>query len=318
MWVIKLVRVNLSRLGRFGASKYRVCVTIISCWLLLGLNIANATAEPLKDFSPARIMYESQQSANDYRLTLGSLKKVNGKWTAEREKRLSGELSRKTLELEGDYNAEEVFGFYRQQLLDQKARELFTCEGRNCGSSNSWANDRFGVQQLYGLDQFQWYTVYEVPSLNSGSVYVALYAVTRGNRRSYVQIDQLFVSESVRLVDSPAAIAATLNRGQAYIVPGLLINAEDVNIEDRYLHSIVDALRLHPTLAVYLVGHDYSFVPLAKQQVLSKFYADALRRKLVSAGIAENRLTVEGVGGLAPGQQQTAESRVELVLNLRR
>lgn len=285
--------------------------------LLLGSVAQSASAQVVQDFSPARVMYESRKTVDDYRLTLGSLKKANTQWIAEREQRLSGELSRKTLELESAYTAEEVFNFYRQQLTKLKGRELFSCQGRNCGSSNSWANNRFGIQQLYGLDQFQWYAAFEVPSVNNGSVYVALYAVTRGNRRSYMQIDQLAVTKPVRLVDNPTTIMNILSGGQSYIVPGVSITAAGIEAEEKYLQSIIETLRVYPQLSLYLVGHDYSFAPLAEQQKLSASYATAIQQKLVALGVSAQRLTVQGVGSLAPGQESIVESRVELVLDQR-
>lgn len=287
-------------------------VVVASAFVLFGVQVQ--AAQSLSDFPQARVMFESTVTTDDYRLTLGALKKANNQWLAEREQRVSGELSRKTLEVERGFSAEEVFGFYREQLVNQGARELFYCHARDCGSSNSWANNRFGIKQLYGLDQHQWYAAFEIMRESTGPVYVALYSVTRGNRRSYTQIDQIAVAEAEALAANPKTIIESIIAGRAYVIPGLKIKADGVQVPDTQLASLVDALRQRPRAKVHLVGHDYGSGSFEQQQHDSQRYAQAVRDLLVAQGIKADRLSVHGVGGLAPSGKRAGVSRVEVVL----
>lgn len=299
-------------LKKVGVKGMAGSVVLAGLFALLTFQVQ--AAQSLSDFPQARIMFESSISTDDYRLTLGALKKANNQWLAEREQRLSGELTRKTLELDSGFSAEEVFGFYREQLVNQGARELFYCHARDCGSSNSWANNRFGIKQLYGLDQHQWYAAFELMRDDKGPVYVALYSVTRGNRRSYTQVDQIAVTEAGVVAANPKTIIESIIAGKAYRIPGLKVNANGVVIPEAQLQSLVDALRQRPRTKVHLVGHDYDAASFEQQQQDSLSYAQAVKDQLVAQGIKAERLTVHGVGGLAPSSKRVGIKRVEVVL----
>ncbi len=285
-----------------------------SILLLVVVFIQPVLAEPIQDFPHARTVFQSSQAVEDYRLTLGALKKANNQWLAEREQRLTGQLHRKTLEFDQGFGAEEAFAFYRKQLANAGARELFLCRARDCGSSNSWANNRFEVKQLYGLDQYQWYGVFELSPDKGGSLYVALYSVTRGNRRSYTQIDQVTIAQTSSLAGNPKTIIESIVAGQAYVIPGLRIEADAVTIDVEHMQSLVEALSLRPRVKVHIVGHDYGPAALAEQQAIALGYAQTVKAQLVAEGVKAERLKVHGLGGLAPGVRRAGVNRVELVL----
>ncbi len=285
-----------------------------SVFLLLYVFTQPLYADVIQDFPHARTVFQSSQTVEDYRLTLGALKKANNQWLAEREQRVSGQLSRKTLELDQGFTAKEVFAFYRKQLVNAGARELFFCRSRDCGSSNSWANNRFEVKQLYGLDQYQWYGVFELARDNNGPIYVALYSVTRGNRRSYTQVDQVAVAQASSLAANPKTIIESIVAGQAYVIPGLRILADGVSINSEHMQSLVDALSLRPRVNVYIVGHDYGPENLAVQQATALSYAQAVKAQLIAEGVKAERLQVHGLGSLAPGVKWAGHNRVEVVL----
>ena len=67
-------------------------------------------------------------------------------------------------------------------------RKLFSCIGRECGSSNYWANDIFGNRILYGPERNQYYSVFD--AANEGREdFIAMYIITRGNRRVYAYFE---------------------------------------------------------------------------------------------------------------------------------
>jgi hypothetical protein len=264
-------------------------------------------------FPDARVVYDSSGFEHDYRLTLGAMKKANNKWFAEREQRLSGPLHKQTLELAEGYGAEEAYSYYRNQLLGLGGRELFRCASRNCGSSSSWANERFKVSQLYGLDPQQLFSAFEVPGAAAqDNYYVVIYAVTRGNRRSYVQYEQILSAASVAVAASPAAIAEALQTGRSYRLPPQYDADGRVLVAAEQVQSLAEALRLQPGLRVVLVGHNFDAVPLTEQRQRAEAAARELRAQL-EAGMAGERVQVQGIGSLAPGARGDRSNRIEVV-----
>ena len=71
----------------------------------------------LQPYQNARIMYQSQGDVDEYSLALGSYKKTQGAWVADREERLTGNLTRYTLELPDNHTADNGFDFYVDQVM---------------------------------------------------------------------------------------------------------------------------------------------------------------------------------------------------------
>jgi len=156
----------------------------------------------------AHIFSQSNMLNTDYIIALDKYKKTDDRWMPEKWQRESGQLFRYTIEMPRDYREEEVFDYYRQQL-PANSELLFSCAGRQCGESNNWANDHFGVKQLYGTNASQIFSVYRMASIITSSTastastasttstttgsetYVTIYTVRRGNRRLYTQLDIL-------------------------------------------------------------------------------------------------------------------------------
>lgn len=140
----------------------------------------------LLPYDQSRVLNQAERDTLNYRLALAPYKKRQNRWQPELERRLKGYLYSETHELSSGFDEQEVFDFYKSQIPDT-AQVLFSCERRDCGESNNWANDHFRVKQLYGLDQFQFYAVYQLDEKQ----YITLYVVRRGNRRVYAHIDIL-------------------------------------------------------------------------------------------------------------------------------
>lgn len=274
---------------------------------------------PVQNYHNARVIFESNGETDEYVLALGSYKKIAGSWRVDRQQRLSGKLARYTLELPEGHSANNGFDFYLDQLQNFNFRELFHCKSRDCGTSNSWANNHFKNQLLYGLDQFQQYGAYEVTTADEKPFYVALYTVQRGNKRVYLQLDVLHVDKIIELgiASSPESIIKALEINGYYVFPDLV--AEDVqgntNIQIRQAHlqALIDVLTQQTDWKVALVGHDYAPVLLAQQQKDSQVYAAQLKTALQEKGIGAKRLTTYGIGSLAPAGRGDRIARVEVV-----
>jgi hypothetical protein len=290
-------------------------------WLLLSVTTnAQAVDLVLQNYPEARVMFQSKEKTSDYLLAMSTYRKIDGQWRAERQRRVSGELTRLTLELPQNHSAQAGFDFYREQLQKFNRRELFSCRARACGASNTWANNHFKIIQLYGLDEFQFYSVYEVITESNIPYYVSLYAVQRGNKRVYVQLD-ILRSDKQRIeaiATTPDTIAELLLSEGFYVFPDPVTdNASglpQLKITPMHLQTLVTVLQQHSDWRVGLVGHDYHAENVADQQRYSLTYAEQLKAALVAAGIPTARLVVYGLGSLAPAGRGDSGARVEIVL----
>ncbi|WP_188857402.1 DUF4892 domain-containing protein [Marinobacterium nitratireducens] len=164
-------------------------------WLLIGLlfstgllaqtDVSGSADYPLLERFPLSWIesYQRRQTP-EYLLMLSELKKVNNVVVADRRQSLQGDLRRITYRIPEPHLPDDAFRHFREQIEKKDGEILFSCTGRDCGSSHYWANDFYGISQLYGLDRTQYYLAARL-----GNDYLALYAVQRGNRRVYLQLD---------------------------------------------------------------------------------------------------------------------------------
>lgn len=304
-----------------------ICRLVALCSLLplglfFSLNLYAETSSPtlsLQNYPHARVVFNSQAYEDDYILALGSYKKTDGIWNVDRQERLSGQLTRMTLELPQTHNAEDGFQFYIKQLQNFNLRELYRCDARECGPSNSWANNHFKIIQLYGLDQNQHYAAFELTEEDRSPYYVSIYAVLRGNKRVYVQVDILHSDQvnKPEIASDPDTLSRLLWASGYYLFPDLVIQNSKGNttldIRKGHLQALTNLLQRQAGLQIALVGHDYSPVSLAQQQQDSLAYAEELKAALVKNGIEAKRISVYGLGSLAPAGRKFQRARIEVV-----
>jgi hypothetical protein len=97
-----------------------------------------------------------------------------------------------TYELPAEHSASEAFTATREALQQAGRELLFWCQARDCGESSLWANEVFGNAKLVVP------TATGVSAAASGApkdnTLVALYSITRGNRRAYLHVEQFDAS----------------------------------------------------------------------------------------------------------------------------
>lgn len=273
----------------------------------------------LQPYPNAREIFHSSSQEDNFFLALSSYKKIDNNWVVDRSQRLSGSLERRTFELPADHNAETGFTFYKDQIDKYNLRELFHCRARDCGTSNSWANNHFKIIQLYGMDQHQLYGAYEITNADEKPFYVVIYAVLRGNKRAYVQLDVLHLNKlnEFGVASSPETLNRLLNTNGYFVFPDFVSKDEKggahLQIKQAHIQALVALLALQPGLKLALVGHDYSAGAVAQQQAESKKNAEQIKAALVAAGVDAKRLQTFGVGGLAPAGRGDRSARVEIV-----
>ncbi len=273
----------------------------------------------LQTYPNAREVSHTSTQDDDYLLALSAYKKVDNSWLVDRSQRLSGSLERTTFELPADHTADMGFVFFRDQLDKYNLRELFHCKARDCGTSNSWANNHFKIIQLYGMDQHQLYGAYEITNADEKPFYVVIYAVMRGNKRAYVQLEVLHLNKlnEFGVASSPETLNKLLNTNGYFVFPDFVSKdaqgSAHLQIKQAHIQALVSLLNLQPKLTLALVGHDYSVATIEQQKNESKKNADQIKAALVAAGVDTKRLQTFGIGSLAPAGRGDRSARVEIV-----
>lgn len=149
----------------------------------------------------ARTLEQNSQLAVEKIYPLGSVRRISGQLRFSDELTVRGDRHYVTWQLSPVHMADAAFTQSREQLQEQGARLLYWCEGRDCGPSNLWANAVFGNARLYGPDDRQ---VYALLARHDAQELFALYAVTRGNGRNMLHVEQ-FNAEHLPEVLYPAA-----------------------------------------------------------------------------------------------------------------
>lgn len=256
----------------------------------------------------SRLVYDVQSKESEYRLVKSSLKKINGVWASGNERIVIGQLNRKTYELDSLLNFRQAKSELLKSLGDQA--QAFSCLGLDCGSSNAWANEIFNIKQLYGLDNYQFYSVVD----KANQVWV-IYLVQRGNRRVYLQVDNLHLTSRSSSQEDSISYDKILDalRGAGFWV--FKSSTPFDGIEEGQIEALVSGL--NSLLAksgeseLWIVGH--SSKPRA--QSVSLRYAEQTLAHLVRSGLNQSRVNAMGIGAMAP-RKNTVSDRVEFVLKV--
>ena len=240
------------------------------------------------------------------RIILGSLKKINNVLEPELLEFVSGSRYSTTYYIPDERRVGKIVEFYKNQL-DKSVRILFECSGRDCGSSNYWANTIFQTPILYGPEQYQNYLVGR--RIDKGD-YVSIYIGQRGTRKIYVHIETTIISIGPKEVDEVSISAALASRGRYVIV----LSAGDMEF-DSIVDAVAKSMNNNLQMNLTLVAHDNlqngETVQQGQQRTLR--LSESVRSALVSAGIAEDRLSAYGVGPLSPLENEDSP-RLELLV----
>lgn len=148
--------------------------------------------QALDEFPHAQQVGFSRQRVVDHELGLGALQKISGLWQFKSSVRLSGELTRYTWQIIDGFTSEEVMRTLLQRVEQEGAQQLFSCDGRACGSGSIWANRVFGQRVLYGLAEFQHYRVYRHAEAGE-DLRLVVYTAARTAQRQYLHVELLAV-----------------------------------------------------------------------------------------------------------------------------
>lgn len=169
----------------------------------------------LARFPRAEIVDFREAPAQERIYPLGSIRRISGTLRYERQVDSLGHMRSVTYELPAEHTSGQAFNAARDALQEQGAELLYWCESRECGSSSLWANSVFGNAKLLGADDQQAYLLLRLAEPKQNTL-VALYSITRGNRRAYLHVEQLDnQAELGELLPGPATLLRQLrNTGE--------------------------------------------------------------------------------------------------------
>jgi hypothetical protein len=207
---------------------------------------------------------------------LGSIRKISGQLRFDGQVSARGRATSVTYELPPEHSSTDAFTAAREALQKQGAQLLFWCQARDCGESSLWANEVFGNAKLYGADDQQAYLLLRLAAPQDNTL-VALYGITRGNRKAYLHVEQFDASAPLGdLLPTSATLLRELKSTGELDFPKL-IDAPD----ETWLRLISRGLNLDTTLRVSISGAN----------------AEAWRQALITQGVRAARMEIGSVEG---------------------
>jgi len=180
---------------------------------------------------------------------LGSIRKISGQLRFDGQVDARGNTTSVTYELPPEHSATQGFTAAREALQKQGAELLFWCQARDCGESSLWANDVFGNAKLYGADNGQAYLLLRLAPPADNTL-IALYGITRGNRKAYLHVEQFEASAPLGdLLPTSATLLRQLKDTGVLDLPRLVGDPDET-----WLRLLARALNLDTGLRVSLSG----------------------------------------------------------------
>lgn len=261
---------------------FAFCLSLF-CTPLLAADVAGSQdLDHLPRFPRAEIVDYRDVATEERRYPQDGLRRISGQLRASAEVLTEGHLRAVTYRLPDEHSPREAMDAARSHLLGQGAQLLFWCEGRDCGSSSLWANQIFGNAKLYGPEERQSYLLLQLAEPQQDSL-VALYGITRGNRRSYLHAEQLDASAALpALLPTPATLLRQLRSSGELSLPQL------GEPDEQWGDLLARTLSLDSTLRVGLSGAS----------------AEVWRTELERRGVRGNRLQISDPEGQGMRLQQ--------------
>ena len=253
----------------------------------------------------------------NYRLILSSLQRARGLVSSENSEMLRGDITKIIYEIAPEFTGQDVFEYFNNEAEEKNYRKLFSCIGRECGSSNYWANDIFGNRILYGPERNQYYSVFD--AANEGREdFIAMYIITRGNRRVYAYFEFIEPGGAQSRIDifDSDALLSELQAQRSIVLKNIDFESDLSLTSDSDISFLVSLLEKNPSLKFYLVAHLYQEGGESEELIArSRQRANVLRQVLLGRGIDREQIQAHGVGPFAPycGAERCAD-RVELVM----
>ncbi len=253
----------------------------------------------------------------NYRLILSSLQRTRGLVSSENSEMLRGDITKIIYEIAPEFTGQDVFEYFNNEAEEKNYRELFSCIGRECGSSNYWANNVFGNRVLYGPERNQYYSVFDTAT-EGREDFIAMYIITRGNRRVYAYFEFIEPGGARSRIDifDSDALLSELQAERSVVLNNVDFENDLSLTSDSDISFLVSLLEKNPSLKFYLVAHLYQEGGESEELIArSRQRANVLRQVLIGRGIDREQIHAYGVGPFAPhcGAERCTD-RIELVM----
>ena len=225
-----------------------LCLTLC-CTPVLAADVAGSQdLDILPRFPRAEIVDYRDAAVEERRYPLDGVRRISGQIRMSREVLVEGRVRALTYRLPDEHTPDEVLEQAREHLDQAGAQLLYWCEGRDCGSSSLLANAIFGNAKLYGPEERQSYLLLRLAEPQDNSL-LALYGITRGNRRSYLHAEQLDAAAPLAdILPAAATLRKKLRQSGQLALPKL------GEPDDTWAELLANTLLLDRTLRVSLNG----------------------------------------------------------------
>ncbi|ROS00998.1 uncharacterized protein DUF4892 [Sinobacterium caligoides] len=172
-----------------------IAISLLSFSAIAG-DIEGSKDNPLLERYPRSvIVHYNQRSDDEVWLLKSAIQTVNGGLRARTADLLIGDAEDISYRLPTSHTAEDAYRSFEASAVLLGGERIYQCQGRGCGSSVDWANEVFGYSMLYGPDRGQFYSLFQLPKQVDHDRYIAIYAVTRGNGKAYINLQ--FINGSI-------------------------------------------------------------------------------------------------------------------------
>lgn len=166
-----------------------LCLSLVSMTAIAADAPGSADLEILPRVVDSQIVDYRPAAEAERIYPMSSIRKISNQLRFDGQAGAHGNLTSITYQLPAEHSSDDAFTAAREVLQKQGAELLFWCQARDCGESSLWANEVFGNARLYGSDDRQAYLLLRLAEPKSETL-IALYAITRGNRRAYLHVEQ--------------------------------------------------------------------------------------------------------------------------------
>lgn len=281
--------------------------------LLLALPLVAARADVLSPFPLAQQEQSRSELKDQHILATGRIQNKAGEAFPENWLSLpSGTLNQTLYRIRSTRDTDEILAHYEQQLQRAGSDILFQCSGRECGSSNDWANSVFNVSTLYGVDREQHYLTSRTDH-DGLSDYISVYITERATGRIYAYVSHYQVKTGqVTEQGDPKSLYQRLQDQGWVRLPVTADGAFEEGASDQ-LEQLVSQLQAGND-HYWLVAHHFGLGSHRELVARSEAAASNLLRALSAFGLPATRVELKGLGPLAPTKDSVNYGgRIELV-----
>ncbi|OOV88316.1 DUF4892 domain-containing protein [Oceanospirillum linum] len=312
---ISIFSIGIFNRRSFSAEAFRhFCQMFILIFALMLAGFAQA-ANLLQPFPLAEKEMEETLVLDQHMLATGRIQNKGGEAFPESWLSLpAGTLNQALYRVRSTRDTDEILEYYQNHLMQPGSDVLFQCSGRECGSSNDWANRVFKMSTLYGVDREQHYFAVRHKLNDASDNYISVYITERGTGRIYVYVSHYRVN--AEKVVSKGSVHTLFEQLQddGWVELPVMPDGQFEEDAREPLKQLVSKIQASSD-RYWLVAHHYGRQSDQALMLKSEQAAARLLSALEVLGLSPDKLEFRGLGALAPTKGSVAYGgRLELVV----